>query len=648
MVLGKFKILGANEDGEDAEPAPGPRIDGTPGTFSELLEYCRATWGEKVAFQQKLRRDWQRFSFEDVHQRSYEIAAGLVASGLQRGDRVLLIQENGYDWVCSYYGIVLAGGIAVPIYYELKASEIHDMAAHADPAIAIVAARTLSRIEAELPALKSLVIVGDEVASKDAVPGGFRRKPTPERLSLQELQGRATSEARREVAARDPQPDDTASIMFTSGTSGGSKGVMLSHRNFLANCRQVRASIPFNDRDRLVIVLPLHHAFPFVVTMVIAPTIGGEVTFENDLRRIRDRMGEVKPTIFLGVPALFEVMYRNIVKSIEAQGRLETFEKGLRIVEATKQRTGVNLGRIVFRELHKRMGGRLRFLVSGGAALNPQVARNFASLGVPIIQGWGLSEASPILAAQRWNPRKFYMSNYYEDHFGSIGQPLEGVEIGLIDVPEKELYVHLHGDGEFIARGENITQGYWRAPEETAAIKVGEWLRTGDIGRIDEEGNLWITGRSKFVIVLDSGEKIHPDEVEEKIERGPAIEDVVVLGRKQRGKVGVLAVVYPNRDVVLERLGAREATSAAVHEIITEEIALQQQDVAAYKRVSEVMLTDEPLPRTPIRKVMRGQIRDSYTFDIGRWGQTWNDVLAASSEPAATPDTDDDAPPLTA
>jgi long-chain acyl-CoA synthetase len=431
------------------------------------------------------------------------------------------------------------------------------------------------------------------------------------------------------------QPDDLASIVFTSGTSGGQKGVMLSHRNFMANLAQVRRSIPFGERDRLVMVLPLHHAFPFTVTLAVAPAVGGEVTFENDLRRIRDRMAEVKPTLFLGVPALFEVMYRNILVSIEAQGKLENFQKGLRIVEATKQRTGINIGRIVFRELHKRLGGSLRFMVSGGAALNPQVARDFAALGVCIVQGWGLSEAAPVLSVQRWNPRKFYMSNYYEEHVGSIGEPLEGVEIGLIDVPEKELYVHLHGEGELVVKGDNITPGYWRADDATDQIKVGEWLRTGDIGRIDADGHIWITGRSKFVIVLESGEKVYPDEVEEKLELSPVVQDIVVQGRKQRGKTQIAAVVYPNRAEVLEQLGDAAPTPDAVREIVAAGIREQEAGVASFKRVVEIVLTDEPLPRTPIRKVMRGHIRESYGFDLARWAQTWDEFQAAESAPAS-------------
>jgi long-chain acyl-CoA synthetase len=282
-------------------------------------------------------------------------------------------------------------------------------------------------------------------------------------------------------------------------------------------------------------------------------------------------------------------------------------------------------------------------MVSGGAALNPQVSRDFAMLGVPILQGWGLSEAAPVLSVQRWSPRKFYLSNYYEEHSGSIGQALDGVDIALIDVPEKELYVHLHGQGELIARGENITPGYWNAEEESRAIKVGDWLRTGDVGRIDDEGNIWITGRSKFVIVLDSGEKVHPDEIEEKLELHPLIQDIVVMGRKARGKTQIVAVVYPNRDAVLESVGGGTVDEVTVRRAVEGAIREQEAGIAQYKRVSEFMLTDEPLPRTPIRKVMRGSILDSYSFDLDRWASTWRDFLDASASSAAEAEADEDA-----
>lgn len=471
MVLSKLRMLGMPADVADDGRR---RIDdGSPLTFPQLLDDNQRQYGGRVAFQQKLGREWQRISHADVHRRAHELAAGLVSLGLRQGDRVAIVGENSIDWVLAYYAVVIAGGVGVPLYYDLKPSEIAEMVERSDARLAFVSAKALPKFERSLPGVETIIELGGEDERRAGVPGGLLRRARPEIIGLREAAERATSESRVDLGGRVVGPDDLASLVFTSGTTGGMKGVMLTHRNFMSNVWSIRRSIPFNDHDRIVMVLPMHHAFPFIVGMAVAPAVGGELTFENDLRRIRDRMAEVKPTLFLGVPQLFEVMYRNIVHGIEVQGRLESFEKGLRIVEATKKRTGVNIGRIVFRELHKRLGGSLRFMVSGGAALNPQVALNFARLGVPIIQGWGLSESSPVLSAQRWSPRKFYMSNYYEEHFGTVGPPVEGVEVALIDVPEKELYVHLHGEGELVARGDNISPGYWKAPEASEAAKAG-------------------------------------------------------------------------------------------------------------------------------------------------------------------------------
>jgi long-chain acyl-CoA synthetase len=627
MVLGKLRTLGTSAD--ERTDSSGRAADGSPLTFPGLLDDCRRTWGDKIAFQQKSRGRWQRLSHIDVYKRSYDLAAGLVALGLHPGQRVALIAENSIDWVCSYYAIVVSGGVAVPIYYDLKSEEIAAMIERSGAEIVIASPKVAEHLDGA-PHVRLVITVcgGDRVE----LPASLSRSTT-RIVQLEDVPGCATAESRQSLARIIVDPDDIASIVFTSGTTGGMKGVMLTHRNFMANLRQVRASIPFGERDRLVMVLPMHHAFPFTVSIAVAPAVGGEVTFENDLRRIRDRMAEVKPTLFLGVPALFELMYRNIVHSIEAQGRLENFERGLRIVDATKQRTGINLGRIVFRELHKRLGGSLRFMVSGGAALNPTVAQNFARLGVPILQGWGLTEAAPVLAVQRWNPRKFYMSNYYEEHVGTVGQPIEGGEIGLIDVPEKELYVHLHGEGELVARGDNITPGYWQSEDATKIQKVGEWLRTGDVGCIDDEGNIWITGRSKFVIVLDSGEKIHPDEIEEKLARSPLIEDVVVTSHKTRGKTQARAIIYPNRDEAAARLQSAPFTEDAVRALIAAEMESNQADVAAFKRTADFLLTDAPLPKTVLRKVARGLIAEEYSFDPDRWAQSWEEHLAAQAVP---------------
>lgn len=647
MVLSKFRLRNPIPE-EEHIPSVFRRRARTPLTIPALLEQAAFKYPNRVVYQMKQRGQWQFTTFQELHQRAADFAAGLIALGLRQGDRVTICAENGVNWVVAYMGVVMAGGTGVPLYTELKSGEIEELVRRSDSRFLIVSARVLSKLRPNLPGVEKEIVIGDQVTPKAGAHGGFLRRSRPDVVPFENVPAAATDESRRALAAVHIQPDDLASIVFTSGTTGGMKGVMLTHRNLTSNVDSVATTLPVDERDRILMVLPLHHAFPFIVAVLAPLVIGATVAFENDLLRVRDRMEEVKPTVFMGVPALFELMWRNIITRLEAEGRREMFERGLRIVESVKQRTGVNIGRIVFRELHKRLGGHLRFAICGGAALDPQVAANFALVGLPLIQGWGLTEASPVVSAQRWYPRRFYLSNYYEERFGTVGQPLEGVEVGLIDVPEKEIYVHLHGEGELVVRGPNVTPGYWKAPEETRAAKLGEWLRTGDVGRIDEEGNIWITGRSKYVIVLDSGEKVHPDEVEEKIGRSPLVEDVAVIGRRLRNKVVVGAVVYPNFEATKAQLEAegQPLDEAHIRALISREVAANQEDIAAYKRATDVQITDTPLPKTALRKIARGQLVDSYSFDVKRWRQ--NSSLAAlvgAPEPEEPEPTTDGATP---
>jgi long-chain acyl-CoA synthetase len=204
-----------------------------------------------------------------------------------------------------------------------------------------------------------------------------------------------------------------------------------------------------------------------------------------------------------------------------------------------------------------------------------------------------------------------------------VGPALPGVEVALIDVPEKEIYVHLHGEGELVVKGENVSPGYWRSEAATRAARAGDWLRTGDVGRIDEEGNIYITGRSKYIIVLESGEKVHPDELEEKLGQSPLIEDICVVGRKARDKTQVCAVVYPNYGEAQQRVQAHGLSldRESLQSLVAAEIELQAAELAPYKRVSQVILTDTPLPKTALRKVAREQMSDDYSFDVKRWAE---------------------------
>jgi long-chain acyl-CoA synthetase len=368
----------------------------------------------------------------------------------------------------------------------------------------------------------------------------------------------------------------------------------------------------------------MHHAMPFLAALVLPPLVGAHFVIENDLRRIRDRLQEHRPTIFFGVPALYEVVYRNILARAEAEGRLHTLQRLQKYLGLIKRLTGVNLAPLVFRSVGKALGGRLRFLVSGGAALNPQTQRDFASLGLPLIQGWGMTEASPVVAVQRFNKRRFQLTNYYEKRTGSVGLAIPGVEVRLIDVPEKGIKVSEGGEGEVLVRGPNVFMGYWQAPEETEAALDNGWLRTGDLGRIDREGNIYLTGRSKYIIVLESGEKVHPDELENVFAQSPLIADVCVTGRPSddgRNRTLVTAIVYPNPEAAHDRLGEK-LDEAALLKLVEEDIALSSRQLAAYKRVTRIELATDPLPKTALQKVARGRIEAGYGFDFAAWEKT--------------------------
>lgn len=617
MVINPFKPRSSASPGDDLLATTT-----TPLTIPGMLADSRARFSDRVAYRQKVDGQWVRLTYDTTYRQAREFAAGLVALGIQKGDRVAIVCENGLPWTISYFGLSIAGAIAVPLYYELRAGEIEDMLRHSGARMLIASTRVLEKLGSRPDGVETVVAVGPSEGRPGQAPG-FLRRSRPDVLPFDQVAALATGESRAELDRRHVEPDDVASIVFTSGTTGGMKGVMLSHKNFMSNIESIRRTIPIDERDRIVLVLPLHHAFPFII-FIAGFSFGGELTFENDLLRVRDRLQEVKPTIFVGMPALFEQMFRTIQRRAETEGRGEMFARGLRVVEVAKRRTGVNLGKVVFREIHQLLGGQLRWALSGGAALKPEVARNFFLLGLPLLQGWGLTEAAPVVATQRWLPRKFFFSNYYEEHLGTVGQPLEGVEVRLIDVPEKEIYVHLHGEGELVVRGPNVFVGYWQAPEETAAAKTGDWLRTGDLGRIDEEGNIWITGRSKYVIVLDSGEKVMPDELEERFGQSELFQDVCVIPRGRRNKTQVGLIIYPNIEATTGRLQERglPIDEASVRTVVQEELESFMRELAPYKRISELIVTDQPLPKTAgLQKVIREQLHESYSFDARRWLQ---------------------------
>jgi long-chain acyl-CoA synthetase len=597
-------------------------------TIPGMLRKSTRRFPDRLAMRSWSDQDLPTLTYTQLSAEVESFAAGLVALGLRAGDKVAICAENGPKWGIAYLSVVTAGGVGVPIYIESDARDIIYLTKEADARFAILSSKALAKVGRQLHRMEA-VIVTDRASYESGVGRDWRaflHRHQTAILSFQEVGARANEESRKTLADIVVQPDDLASLVYTSGTAGDPKGVMLSHRNIVFDAIAAVALVPITYHDTLLLVLPLHHSFPFTVGLILPLSLGAAVAFENDLRRIRDRLADAHVTFFIGVPALFSMMYRSIVSRIETEGKLAAFQKGLRIVDTVKKRTGINIGPIVFRSLHQRLGGKLRLMASGGAALPPDIASKFEQLGLMLIQGWGLTEASPVVSGQQISTQEFLLSRKYSRQVGSVGKALPGVDVRLIDVPDKGIYVHLQGQGELVVRGQNVTRGYYNNDDATREAIIGEWLHTGDIGRIDPDGNIYITGRAKYVIVLPSGDKVYPDEVEEKLAESPLVSDVCVVGRHVkkflRGeRTDVAAIIYPNVEAIqdLARRNNQSITADNVLAWITEDIEASQSTQPAFKRVSEIIITDEPLPKTPLRKIRRGMISDNYAFDVARF-----------------------------
>ncbi|MGA2286148.1 MAG: AMP-binding protein [Dehalococcoidia bacterium] len=606
-------------------------------TIPDMLKLAcsRYRYRSNVAYRMKEGTDFRTLTYGDMERQAAAFGAGLIAMGLRQGDRVAIVCENCFEWVIGYYGQCMAGAVGVPVHAELKGREIEEMIRWAEARFVIASARVLSKIKGDIPGVETVIGVGGDLRVPGRAGNSFLQRGRANSVPFHEVAAAATQKSYRALAATRVEPDDLASIVFTSGTTGGTKGVMLTHRNIVSNVHQRdRHGLDASERDRLLVVLPLHHVFPFTFAVVGLLTVGAAATFENDLLRLRERLNDVRPTALLGVPALFEAMYRAIETRIEAEGQKRRFKIGLRIVTRAKDLTGVNIGRIVFRRIHKQLGGELRVLICGGAPLSADLALKYFHLGIPIMQGWGLSETAPVAAMQRLCPRRFQFTKYYEKRVGSVGSALPDVEIRVVDVPEKGIFVRLHGEGELVVRGPNVSRGYWKAPEETSRAMKSGWFHTGDLGRIDKENNVWITGRAKYVIVLDSGEKVVPDELEDRLASSPLIEDICVVPRRVRNKTMVGAIIYPSLEGVVGRCQAENIPliESNVRRLVESELNKFGADMAPFKRVNEILLSSFPLPRTDTRNIARCRIKDSYSFDLKRWRRAAADAQVAAGE----------------
>lgn len=586
-------------------------------TMRDMVESSAGRFDQHAALTGWIGGIQRSVSFRDLAPLAESFAAGMLKLGLRQGEKVAVVGENGPEWAIAWLGIGLAGGVSVPISISWGTREITNLVRQSGARFLVASPALISRID--LTSLERVVVLGPTHQGADdsaRVTGELGSRG----ITFDEV-ARRSNLVEPAALAVPLQSTDLASIVYTSGTTGAPKGVMLSQGNFLADGQAGVRTIGATTRDRVLLVLPLHHTFPLAVGLTTSLLGGIDVVFESNLRHIQERMAEVHPTIFLGVPALYETMYRTVVARLEADGKLGTFRRAEAISALIKRRTGVNVGPILFRELHQKLGGRLRVLATGGAAAPPDLIRKYLNLGFLLVQGYGLVEATSMVTAPSLNRSRFLFTNYYERLAGSSGHGVQGVDLRLVDVPDKQIYVAKSGEGEILVRGPMVMQGYYQNDAATRATFEDGWLRTGDVGRIDREGNLWITGRAKSAIVLSSGEKVYPDEVEGYFVENALVRDICVLGRTPAGKQAqVCAVVYPDPATLRKRSQetGEPLTPETIRDWVEEDVNRVQAGIASYKRIDQVILADSPLPRTELRKVRRGLIDADAKFDLER------------------------------
>ncbi|HEV3470713.1 MAG TPA: AMP-binding protein, partial [Pyrinomonadaceae bacterium] len=540
----------------------------------ELFETSTKRFSTRVAM--RIERDGQKeqYTYADIRELATRAAAFFASQGVRPGDRVLLVSHNAPEWGISYFGVLKAGGTCVPVDPESSAEEV---------------------VNFTRAAAATGLVLGDKAADE--------HPDLRERLAAAGLGARVwrygeifeltdeRSEAER-VALLPPRVPATtvASLIFTSGTTGVPKGVMLSHKNLTNMVSMLSSVFEMDTGDGVLSVLPLYHTFEFSTGFLTPLSRGTQITYLPELsgEELARAIKNGYVTGMVGVPALWELLHRRIMSRLRENGEWvgRSAEVLMRANSWLRDRTPLNLGQVLFRPIHQGLGGRIRYLISGGSALNEKVKRDMHGLGFTILEGYGLTEASPVLTVTR--PQNRLLA-------ASVGKPLPGVEVRILD-PDAS------GIGEVIARGPNVMAGYFRNEEATQAAIVNRWLHTGDLGRLDDEGNLYLVGRSKEIIVDTNGKNVYPDEVEELYKDSPLIKELGVVGLPDGigEKVACLVVPDYDHDIALSRDEVRRRIEHHFRDVSS--------SLPFYKRVKSLYFTDEELPRTATRKVKRREV----------------------------------------
>jgi long-chain acyl-CoA synthetase len=559
----------------DETYAPRPKQIYSYHDLLELFDTTTKLHATRVALRIERGKREEIYSYADLQELAARVGVFLIGQGVAATDRVILFAKNAPEWVMAYFGVLKAGATVVPVGHESTVAELVNVARAAGAAG---------------------ILIGDDLLDKRAnLAGALADAGLPARLwpfqTVFELPDLAVEQERAKTLVRKHNPDTVASLIFTSGTTGKPKGVMLTHRNFTFMVSELSKIFEFGVSDGMLSVLPLHHIFEFATGLLVPLAHGAQITYLPDLTgdAIASALKKGHVTAIVGVPALWDLMRRRLLQRFSDRSPvLEAAIKGLMAANyELRSRTQLDLGMLLFLPVHESFGGRIRYLISGGSALPPDVMKAFHGMGFNFFEGYGLTETAPVLTVT--SPKQ-------KPIVGSVGQPLPGIEVKIDDADPAT------GVGEVIARGRNVMAGYWEDEQATSAAIRDGWFHTGDLGRFDDDGNLYIVGRSKDVIIDSNGKNVYPDEIEELYGSSPFIKELSVVGLPDGKAEHVACAVIPNFD---ENPGL---SRAEVQARIEEHFRKVSADLPFWKRVKTLEVWEGELPKSAKRSVKRREL----------------------------------------